>query len=598
MKKLEFKQKLFFYYSLIVLSVILLGFGAIYAYIMGRLKVEILNNMELSAKEMTGQLDNKIQEMDRLTIEVVSNPFIQEYSQDMKAKGVPNSYSNMQNMAYNTLISISAVNLGSMRVSIYNRFGSYISIGIPDSQKKITARTEDPEYREWYKSILPERNGSRKLLPHEDFWSADGKEEMISVLREIVDINSYASLGVVEIQYPVKKLEDMFDSGLMQGQYLITADGGIIYENTFEENAAAGELAACLGKADRGMTEGKVGGKESYVCYEKSETTGWYFLVVKPKRVLWEAALPVAGVALLLAAMLLVITLIFIGLVANRLTRPLKKLKEQIRSVDRATETAVSPEEAEEKDEILLIHTAFDSLYKNLQLSRDELYYVRLQEAKTQMLAVQAQMNPHFLYNILSVISAVGFKYQAAEIMDICKYLSDMLRYAGAFSLDKVRMAEEIAHTANYLELMKCRFKDRITYEIITQEGVEKVRVPKLILQPIVENCFQHGLKGVKPPWVIRIEIGKDERDWWIRVGDNGKGFDREAVEMLKKQLENWQDNLNDDIASLGIGGYGLTNVLIRLKISYGKSCTFKVYEREWASNKFCTVEIGGEIGV
>lgn len=95
MKKLKFRQKLFLYYSAIVFLVILLGFGAVYAYIVKRLQTEILQNMELSVKEMTGQLDNRIKEMDRLTIEVVSNPFIQEYMQNLSKEGIPNSYSDM-----------------------------------------------------------------------------------------------------------------------------------------------------------------------------------------------------------------------------------------------------------------------------------------------------------------------------------------------------------------------------------------------------------------------------------------------------------------------------------------------------------------------
>ena len=211
MKKLKFRQKLFLYYSAIVFLVILLGFGAVYAYIVKRLQAEIFQNMELSVKEMTGQLDNRIKEMDRLTIEVVSNPFIQEYMQNLSKEGIPNRYSDMQNMASNTLISISAVNLGSLRVSIYNRFGSYISIGIPDDQKAIGERIKMLNYTEWYDSVIPDRNTSGKLLPHDDFWA--DKEKMISVVREIVDINSYASYGLVEIQYPVRKLEELFDEG-------------------------------------------------------------------------------------------------------------------------------------------------------------------------------------------------------------------------------------------------------------------------------------------------------------------------------------------------------------------------------------------------
>lgn len=594
MKKLKFRQKLFLYYSAIVFLVILLGFGAVYAYIVKRLQTEILQNMELSVKEMTGQLDNRIKEMDRLTIEVVSNPFIQEYMQNLSKEGIPNSYSDMGNMASNTLISISAVNLGSLRVSIFNRFGSYISIGIPDDQKAIGARMKMPDYTEWYDSVVPKRNSSGKLPPHDDFWA--DKEKMISVIREIVDINSYASYGLVEIQYPVRKLEELFFGGQEQKQYLFTGEGELIYSNDTRAGTDVGQLISCI-EGEKGIVKISLNGEKSYFCYEKSENTDWYFAVVKPVNVLRKAVFPVVGVALLIAIVLLLVMLVFTGLIADRLTKPLKKLQERIRYADRAQTEKMLAEEAEERDEIRVIDTAFESLYKNLQLSKDELDYVKLQEAKTRMLAVQAQMNPHFLYNILSVINAIGFEYGADEIMDICQHLSSMLRYAGAFNMNKVSMEEEINHTRNYLELMKCRFKERIRYEIRAEEGTEKIRVPKLILQPIVENCFQHGLREIKTEWKIFIEIKEIENHWFVKVSDNGRGFGREAMEKLEKKLENWQDNLSDDIGSLGIGGYGLINVIIRLKIAYGKKAFFKIHDKG-EDGEYCTVEIGGEMNV
>lgn len=333
MKKLKFRQKLFLYYSAIVFLVILLGFGAVYAYIVKRLQTEILQNMELSVKEMTGQLDNRIKEMDRLTIEVVSNPFIQEYMQNLSKEGIPNSYSDMGNMASNTLISISAVNLGSLRVSIFNRFGSYISIGIPDDQKAVGARMKMPDYTEWYDSVVPKRNSSGKLPPHDDFWA--DKEKMISVIREIVDINSYASYGLVEIQYPVRKLEELFFGGQEQKQYLFTGEGELIYSNDTRASTDVGQLISCI-EGEKGIVKISLNGEKSYFCYEKSENTDWYFAVVKPVNVLREAVFPVVGVALLIAIVLLLVMLVFTGLIADRLTKPLKKLQERIRHADRA----------------------------------------------------------------------------------------------------------------------------------------------------------------------------------------------------------------------------------------------------------------------
>ncbi len=597
MKRLTFRQKLFLYYSLIVFLVIVLGFGAVYAYIVDRLKAEVYQNMELSAKEMTGQLDNKLREMDRLTIEVVSNPFIQQYMQKLKKSGQPGSLSNMQNMASNTLISISAVNLGSLRVSIYNSFGSYTGIGIPDDPLVIDERMQRKDYKAWYESIMPESSTNKRLVLHDDYWGKQNR--MISAVREIVDIDSYASYGLVEVQYPVKGLADLFEGPSEQEQYLLAGDGTVIYAggDVGQDGDVLKQIISKIGSNEKGRFETEELKDKSYVCYEKSENSDWYFAVVKPAYVLREAVFPVVWVALLIAIILLAVMVVFTALIAERLTQPLKKLQERVRYAERTQEIKMVPE-TEEKDEIRMINTAFESLYKNLQLSRDELSYIKLQEAKTQMLAVQAQMNPHFLYNILSVISAISLDYQATEIMDICKYLSNMLRYAGAFSLDMVSMEEEIVHTTNYLELMKCRYKDRISYEIRADEDTKKLRVPKLILQPIVENCFRHGFKGVKPPWKLLIEIEKSEDKWLIRVSDNGTGFGEEAIAKLYRQLEHWQDNLSDDIYSLGIGGYGLTNVIIRLKIAYGREGVFRVTDRNEETGQFCIVEIGGEIHV
>lgn len=142
MKKLGFRTKMFIYYSLIVLLIIMIGFGAVYGYIVKRLEAEIIQNMELSSKEMTGQMDSILKEMDHMAIEIVANPIVQKYMYEQKKTGNMEQYNDLQNMTYDTLISLSAVNLGAFRVSLYNQSGSYTSIGIPTEQKKLRNRWE------------------------------------------------------------------------------------------------------------------------------------------------------------------------------------------------------------------------------------------------------------------------------------------------------------------------------------------------------------------------------------------------------------------------------------------------------------------------
>lgn len=602
MKKLGFRTKMFIYYSLIVLLIIMIGFGAVYGYIVKRLEAEIIQNMELSSKEMTGQMDSILKEMDHMAIEIVANPIVQKYMYEQKKTGNMEQYNDLQNMTYDTLISLSAVNLGAFRVSLYNQSGSYTSIGIPTEQKKIEKQMGMQGYKAWYELLRPERNTRKVLLPHEDFWAGDEADQMISVIREIVDINSYSSFVLVEVQYPVKKLERIFTNKFDQKQFLFSEDGYVIYskDDDTDENDFILEILKHINN-EKGTNSicCRVSGEQGYLSFRKSAEADWYFAVFRSQSTLNRAVYPIIGVVLLITLLILTVMLIFTALIARHLTKPLNILQQKIHDMNDEGQVDSFPENVKDrKDEIWMIDTAFNTLHQNLLESQNELNCMKVQEIKMQMLAVQAQMNPHFLYNTLSIISAISLDYQAYEVMDICKALSSMLRYSGSFTYERVALEDEVVHTCNYLDLMHCRFKENIEYQIQVQEEVKRVLVPKLILQPIVENCFQHGFAETKPPWKVYVEGGISENRWFLRVMDNGGGFSKSTLEMLEQKLDHWQDNINDDIGNLGIGGYGLVNVIIRLKITYGKEGTFLIYNTQRENEKFCVVELGGDLRV
>lgn len=557
MRNLHFRQKVFACYALLLLLFVSVGFGSVYIYILNRLKTEITGNMELSVKDLTGRLDNTLQQMDNLSVEVAANPFIQEYLRELRRQKAPAEAGNMQDMVSNTLISIAAVNLGSFRISVYNRAGSYTSIGIPDSATAIREKTGAAKFQDWYDGLLPERGSGGRLLVQPDFWG--GTDKMISVVREIVDIDTYASGGAVQVQMPVKKLRDLLDSGLEQQEYLISGEGELLYlHNGLPDGKSPGKdgssalpdgeetgiapdrLLAWIGDREAGSGEWTEKGSW-YLSFRKSENAGWYLIALRPTSVLMQAAWPVVGIALFITAALLVLLLLFTWLSADRLARPIEKLQEE-----------------------------------------------------TRMLAVQAQMNPHFLFNILSVINALGFEYHSVEIMEICRKLSGMLRYSGDFTLENVRMAQEIEHAENYLGLMQCRFKDKLLFRVEMEAGTEDIRVPKLVIQPIVENCFQHGLKTVKGKWKVILQVQNSPEGWSVRVLDNGAGFEKQTVEELERKLEKWEQNVDEGIRNLGIGGYGLVNVLARMRLCYGERMRFRVDETVLEEERFCVVEIGG----
>lgn len=188
-------------------------------------------------------------------------------------------------------------------------------------------------------------------------------------------------------------------------------------------------------------------------------------------------------------------------------------------------------------------------------------------------------MNPHFLFNTLMGISAVGQELQSTKIISMCAELADMLRYVGSYENSNTTIQDELTHAENYLKLVKWRYEERLNYEFIVEEGMYTIKVPKLILQPLIENCFSHGFNKVRPPWSIKIQ-GKFNKDKWeISVIDNGSGFSEKSLEKIQQQMLELQkkEYPADLINHLELGGMGRVNILIRLKLLYGDHAVFSM---------------------
>ena len=214
-----------------------------------------------------------------------------------------------------------------------------------------------------------------------------------------------------------------------------------------------------------------------------------------------------------------------------------------------------------------------------LRQSMDENIRRQSYEMKANMIALQAQMDPHFLYNTLTVIKSLSREKNTAQITRTCDYLVKMLRYISSYDDHTVSLNQELAHTENYLELMKIRFEDQFTYTFSIDSDVdtENLRIPKLTLQPLVENCFQHGFKTVAPPWNVYVHFWQEENHWFVNVTDNGTGITPDKKEELMNKIEEFLSHPSDSISSMKIGGMGLVNTVARLKLRYKSQILFDI---------------------
>ncbi len=190
--------------------------------------------------------------------------------------------------------------------------------------------------------------------------------------------------------------------------------------------------------------------------------------------------------------------------------------------------------------------------------------------------ALQAQVNPHFLYNLLNVISSMGLESGNEDICDICDRIASMLRYSTSTVEREASVRQEFAHARNYLSLLKERYEHKLTYECRYDKKIAEMKIPKMVLQPLIENAINHNFKeGVQK---IQIDVsGQADRtgnEWLLTIGDNGKGISQEEIAAIRTRLEKIIDALESSEAGveMSLGGLGLTNTYVRLFLFFGEN--------------------------
>ena len=238
------------------------------------------------------------------------------------------------------------------------------------------------------------------------------------------------------------------------------------------------------------------------------------------------------------------------------MTKPLTTLTTEVSKINIAQPEKLEPISTK-VNEILALEEAFNRVLDQLTFSME-------QEKKSFLLAMQAQMNPHFLYNVLSVMNALALEEKNEEIGMICSNLSGMIRYSSSFEQSTATVEEELEHTKAYLELMKARYDDHFEYSIEVDPDLKEYCLPKLVIQPICENAFNHPFADREPPYILQVKVGKEADGWSIRVADNGTGFEKKVQERV---MERANHAGYEDLNQMQIGGLGLVSSVLRIKM-------------------------------
>lgn len=234
--------------------------------------------------------------------------------------------------------------------------------------------------------------------------------------------------------------------------------------------------------------------------------------------------------------------------------------------------------EVESNDEIRTIAGGLNHMVKRIKILMEEKSQIEVKRKEAEMMMLQRQIRPHFLYNTLDGIRMKALLNQDHEAAEMIEKLSVLLRRTTDLKTEEVTVREELEYVNSYIDLQNLRF--RYKFQLITDisEEVSKLVIPKFSLQPLIENAVHHGLEKRKIDRQIRISSDLTEEAVRIIVYDNGQGISLERLQEIRKTLEDPQMQESEHI--------GLNNINIRLKLHYGKEYGLTIDSEENAGTK------------
>ena len=410
---------------------------------------------------------------------------------------------------------------------------------------------------------LDKWNARDKTLQTNVAFIRDGKE--ILVIHQINRFEDNAALALIVIHMRPYEFEEILSDLKASKEETISVfndAGELILADYGEDDPPTEDKSLAMGK-ELAATSGRETVAEGNFWFYRTAGTGKLLIVqAEPNNVIMTAIYQTLIIGILVALFAIVGAILFAVLFSSILSKPIIVLSEKMRQVTLKDYDATG--KSGRYDEIGLLEDSFDTMMiRNQELVTQE-YQSKIEKRNAQIRALQAQINPHFMYNTLQVIGGMALKKSAPEIYAVTVALSDILRYSLNFSREMVPLREEIQYLQSFLKIQNERFAYRINLEIDIPEELMSLQIPKLILQPILENTFEHGLADKKGEWLISIHGAiTSNGDLSLVVADNGMGIQSDRLAQIREELARGADKAIDSGIHIGLNN---VNSRIRLR--------------------------------
>ena len=392
----------------------------------------------------------------------------------------------------------------------------------------------------------------------------------------IKSLNSNVERPILILNFQENMFRDLYSSSLpiKEAVYYIIDRQGNIISHPDTAKLSTKENPVWLQEAIQngtGSSYVNIDGHRTLVCYDTSKVTGWISVFAVPVDKTLSSLTVVRYYTLYLAMGITVLAIIFAFLISGWIARPIKKLLKAIKSIGEGN----FPNRimAVGNDEMGILVNNFNIMNEKIQKLIEENYEVKIREKEAQIMALNLQLNPHFMSNTLNTINWMAIENNQGEISKMIMSLSTMLQYTMRNTTEMVKFKDDLNWLKSYVFIMKNRYEDVFEVEYQFDERLYDTIVPKLFLQPIVENSIIHGFETVETEGYLRITGSIENGKRYFVVEDNGKGMTSAKI----------LEVLNSDENSIGI-----KNIDKRVKLLFGEEYGLNIESQESKGTKVC----------
>ena len=505
-------------------------------------------------QQMNQNIDSYIDYMENIAYLISSNEDVQDYLFDEKIDN--EGRYRILNQLQTILDSRSDIR----NVGIISKNGRML---INDGSKSVN-QDLDLNTQEWYATALEKPNGPILTSSHVQHIISGERPWVITLSRGIRDRSgSGEKEGVffIDLNYSaISELCDQSTVGTKGYAFILDAKGNIVYHPQQQQlyNELQTENISLIMDTDEDTVLTGTGNDGKLYSISRSEKTGWTVVDCTNVKELLSKSRQAQSVYVLTAIILVIVALLFSRFMARSITLPIQKLRDSMKKVQEG-DFSVSDVVVDSKNEIGSLTKSFDVMTHRIHELMEQNVHEQEEKRKSELKALQSQINPHFLYNTLDSIIWMAEGKKNEEVVLMTASLARLLRQSISNEDEVVPIANEVEYARGYLTIQKMRYKDKLEFQIEVDSSILYIPLIKLVLQPIIENAIYHGLKYKESKGLLIVKGFMKDGNAVLQVIDDGVGMDEETLaHIYDKHKVNYHSN-----------GVGVYNVQKRLKLYY-----------------------------